>query len=266
MGRDRLAALRVCKRCDRRHATDTPPRPSDRQSPPSPRSNCSASRPPMTPPRTRPCLHSMPRCALFRCHARRVDLALQTTSIQESIAEFDANVTAIADLHARSLNALSEQDSAANHSRLAELTESTRAHSNALSKRIQALKVRPGGASTQDAEIRKNRVRLRRPNHNHVTETGNHRRSHWCTESLSRHSRDTRTSSNSIGRGTRIVWNGSSRLVIPLPDLVTSRFDPALHAVKPDATADEISAIVNDTQGGSNTIFQQAVGRSFEYF
>ena len=103
----------------------------------------------------------MPRCAVFHCRrVRCVDPALQTTSIQESIAEFDASVTAIADLHARSLNALSEQDSAANHARLAELTESTRALSNALSKRIQALKVRPGGASTQDAEIRKNRVRL----------------------------------------------------------------------------------------------------------
>lgn len=96
---------------------------------------------------------------------------LQTTSIQESIVEFNANVTAVADLHARSLNALSDQDSAANHARLAELTESTRALSNALSKRIKALKVQPGGASMQDAEIRKNRVRLRRLVRNDVTKT-----------------------------------------------------------------------------------------------
>ena len=146
-------------------------------------------------------------------HARHVDLDRQTASIQESIADFDANVTAIADLHARSLNALSEQDSAANHSRLAELTESTRALSNSLSNRIKALKSQPGGASPQDAEIRKNRVRPRRPNHNDVIETVNHRRSLWYTENLSRHSRGIRPSSNSIARGIGIVWNGSSRLV-----------------------------------------------------
>lgn len=115
------------------------------------------------------CLRSMPRSALFHyCYPRRVHLDLQTTSIQEAIAEFNANVIAIADLHARSLNALSERDSAANHSRLAELAESTRTLSNAPSKRIKGLKVQPGGASMQDAEIRKNRVR---PVHNDVTET-----------------------------------------------------------------------------------------------
>lgn len=97
--------------------------------------------------------------SLHWCYVRLIDLDRQTTSIQESIAQFDANITAIADLHARSLNAFSEQDSLANHTRLAELTESTRALSNTLSKRIQALKIQPGGASAQDAEIRKNRVR-----------------------------------------------------------------------------------------------------------
>lgn len=163
------------------------------------------------------------------------------------------------------MNALSEQDSAANHSRLAELTESTRALSNALSKRIQALNVHPAGASAQDAEIRKNRVRLRRPDHNDVTDTRTHRRSLWCTESLSRHSRGTRTSSSSIGRGTRIVSNGSSRSVTPLLDPVATVLTRPLHLVKPDATADEISAIVNDTQGGTNAIFLQAVGNPPEY-
>lgn len=230
MGRDRLAALRVCpvsRRQHPRHATHIPRRPRDRPMPRRPQSKCSASLRslPMAlrmarfylRPRIRlPCLHFMPRCVLFhRCHVPRVDLDLQTTSIEESIVEFNANVTAVADLHARSLNALSDHDSAANHSRLAQLTESTRALSNALSKRIKALKVQPGGVSMQDAEIRKNRVRLRRPNHNGDTEMGNHHRSQWYTENLSRHSRDTRTSSSSFGRGTRIVWNGSSRLVIP---------------------------------------------------
>lgn len=96
--------------------------------------------------------------------------SLQTASIQESIADFDANVTAIADLNARSLNALSEEDSAANHARLAELTESTRALSSALSNRLKALKVQPSGAGPQDAEIRKNRVCLRLMNRTGATE------------------------------------------------------------------------------------------------
>lgn len=170
------------------------------------------------------CRGAPPSCPRLR----RVDLDLQTASIQESIADFDSNVTAIADLHARSMNALSEQDSAANHARLAELTEATRALSNALSKRIQALKVQPAGAGAQDTEIRKNRVRLRCPDHNDVTATPIHCRSLWCTASLSRPSRGTRTSSSSIARGTRTVWNGSSGSVIPFLGPVASRFNSTL--------------------------------------
>jgi syntaxin 1B/2/3 len=83
---------------------------------------------------------------------------VQVTSIQEAISQFDANVNAIANLHARSLDALSEQDSATNTSQLDKLTESTRALSNEISKRIKALQAPVPSIRRQDAEIRKNRV------------------------------------------------------------------------------------------------------------
>lgn len=152
----------------------------------------------------------------------------ETTAIQESIAEFDASVTAIADLHARSMNALSEQDSAANHSRLAELTESIRALSNALSKRIQALKIQPGGAGAQDAQIRKNRITLV---HGKFVET--------------------------LQRYQNVEQQYRQRY--------KDRVERQFKIVKPDATADEVSAIVNDTQGGGNTIFQDAISSSNRY-
>ncbi|KAF8557234.1 t-SNARE [Imleria badia] len=152
----------------------------------------------------------------------------ETATIQESIAEFDANITAVADLHARSLNALSEQDSAANHSRLAELTESSRALSNALSNRIKALKIQPGGASPQDAEIRKNRITLV---HGKFVET--------------------------LQRYQTVEQQYRQRY--------RDRVERQFRIVKPDATADEVSAIVDDTQGGSNAIFLQAITSSTRY-
>ncbi|KAF8136695.1 t-SNARE [Boletus edulis] len=152
----------------------------------------------------------------------------ETTSIQESIAEFDTNVTAIADLNARSLNALSERDSAANHSRLAELTESTRALSNALSKRIKALKVQPGSASAQDVEIRKNRITLV---HGKFVET--------------------------LQRYQNVEQQYRQRY--------RDRVERQFRIVKPDATTEEMSAIVNDTQGGGNAIFLQAISSSSRY-
>ncbi|KAI9571237.1 t-SNARE [Boletus coccyginus] len=153
---------------------------------------------------------------------------VETASIQESIADFDANVTAIADLHARSMNALSEQDAAANHARLAELTEATRALSNALSKRIQALKVQPAGAGAQDTEIRKNRITLV---HGKFVET--------------------------LQRYQNVEQQYRQRY--------KDRVERQFRIVKPDATADEISAIVNDTQRGSNAVFLQAVSSSNRY-
>ncbi|KAN0076988.1 t-SNARE [Tylopilus felleus] len=152
----------------------------------------------------------------------------ETTSIQEFIAQFDANITAIADLHARSLNAFSEQDSLANHTRLAELTESTRALSNTLSKRIQALKIQPGGASAQDAEIRKNRITLL---HGKFVET--------------------------LQRYQNVEQQYRQRY--------RDRVERQFKIVKPDATTDEVAAVVNDTQGTSYGIFLEAISSSTRY-
>ncbi|KAF9246216.1 t-SNARE [Melanogaster broomeanus] len=152
----------------------------------------------------------------------------EVTSIQEEIAQFDANVNAIADLHARSLNALSEQDSATNTSQLVELTESTRALSNGLSKRIKALQVSAPGSSRQDAEIRKNRITLV---HGKFVET------------LQRY--------QSVEQQYRQQYK--------------DRVERQLKIVKPDATPEEVSAVVNDTQGGGNEIFRLAISSSNRY-
>jgi len=152
----------------------------------------------------------------------------ETASIQEFIADFDANVTAIADLHARSLNALSEQDSAANHARLAELTESTRGLSNALSNRIKVLQVQPPGTGPQDAEIRRNRITLL---HGKFVET------------LQRY--------QNVEQQYRQKYR--------------DRVERQFRIVKQDASPEEISAIVNDTEGSSNAIFLQAITSSNRY-
>ncbi|KAG8217810.1 hypothetical protein J3R82DRAFT_5974 [Butyriboletus roseoflavus] len=157
MGQDRLAALRAQRQ------VDASPAPIEMQRVrPQPTNGTSNNSylPPSQDTSSMSAFYTEVRLSSAAVPSCRVDPHLQTTSIEESIAEFSANVTAIADLHARSLNALSEQDSAANSSRLAELTESTRALSNALSNRIKALKVHSGGASVRDAEIRKNRITL----------------------------------------------------------------------------------------------------------
>jgi hypothetical protein len=80
----------------------------------------------------------------------------QTAAIQEAIQQFDANVTRIADLHSRALNALDETATQANTAQLNSLSDETRQLSNGLANRIQSLE-RPSGAG-QDAQIRKNRV------------------------------------------------------------------------------------------------------------
>ncbi|KAF9227551.1 t-SNARE, partial [Gyrodon lividus] len=152
----------------------------------------------------------------------------EVTSIQEAISQFDAHVTAIADLHARSLNVLSEQDSVTNTSRLTELTESTRALSNGLSQRIKALQAPIRNSSRQDAEIRKNRITLV---HGKFVET--------------------------LQRYQNVEQQYRQRY--------KDRVERQFKIVKPDATPEEVSVVVNDTQGGGNGMFLQAISSSNRY-
>ncbi|KAH7889283.1 t-SNARE [Phlebopus sp. FC_14] len=152
----------------------------------------------------------------------------EISSIQESISQFDSYVNAITDLHARSLNALSEADAASNTAKLAELTESTRALSNGLAKRVEALQKPVKGISKQDAEIRKNRITLV---HGKFVET--------------------------LRRYQSVEQQYRQRF--------KDRVERQFKIVKPDASPEEVSAVVNDTQGGGSGIFLQAISSSNRY-
>ncbi|KAI6036114.1 t-SNARE [Pisolithus microcarpus] len=153
---------------------------------------------------------------------------LRRTSIQDSISQFNANISTISDLHARSLNALSEQETAANTSRLSELSDSTRALSNELSTRIKALQTPVSGLTRNDSEIRKNRITLV---HGKFVEA---LRQYQAVEQQYR-------------------------------QRYRDRVERQFKIVKPDATPEEVSAVVNDTEGSGQGIFLQAISSSNRY-
>ncbi|KAI5990582.1 t-SNARE [Pisolithus marmoratus] len=152
----------------------------------------------------------------------------EVTSIQQSISQFNANIANIADLHARSLNALSEEQSTANTSQLAELTDSTRALSNDLSRRIKALQTPISGITRNDAEIRKNRITLVHGK---------------FVEALQRY--------QTVEQQYRQRYR--------------DRVERQFKIVKPNATPEELSAVVNDTEGSGDGIFLQAISSSNRY-
>ncbi|KAI6117688.1 t-SNARE [Pisolithus croceorrhizus] len=152
----------------------------------------------------------------------------EVASIQDSISQFNANINTISDLHARSLNALSEQETAANTSQLSELTDSTRALSNELSTRIKALQTPVRGLNRNDAEIRKNRITLVHGK---------------FVEALQKY--------QAVERQYRQRYR--------------DRVERQFKIVKPDATPEEVSAVVNDTEGSGNSIFLQAISSSNRY-
>jgi len=80
----------------------------------------------------------------------------QISSIQDSIKNFNANVSRIDELHSRSLNNADDAAAQRNASQLEELIEDTSALSASLKHRIQALE-RQGG-SGRDGQIRKQQV------------------------------------------------------------------------------------------------------------
>ncbi|KAL4068035.1 t-SNARE [Scleroderma yunnanense] len=152
----------------------------------------------------------------------------EITAIQDLISQFDSNITAISDLHARSLNALSDQESEKNASRLAEVTESTRTLSNDLSRRIKALQTPVRGISRNDAEIRKNRITLVHGK---------------FIEALQRY--------QVVEQQYRQRYK--------------DRVERQFKIVKKDATPEEIAAVVNNTGGSGDGIFLQAISTSNRY-
>ncbi|KAG2367528.1 t-SNARE [Suillus spraguei] len=150
----------------------------------------------------------------------------EATAIQDSIQDFDDNVTRVAEFHSRSLNALDDAAIQANAAQLERLTDETRQLSNSLANRIRALE-KPGGAGP-DAQIRKNRIDVVRTK---------------FMATLQRY--------QDVERQYRQQYR--------------QRVERQFKIVKPDATPDEVAAVVNDDQGGGNQVFAQALTSSTRY-
>ncbi|KAG1754495.1 t-SNARE [Suillus lakei] len=202
MGRDRLAALRA----QRQNATPDPGQGAyEMQAHPSPSANGTGNG-----------AGTDPLSAFYA----------EATAIQDSIQDFDDNVTRVAEFHSRSLNALDDAATQANAAQLERLTDETRQLSNSLANRIRALE-KPAGAGP-DAQIRKNRIDVVRTK---------------FMATLQRY--------QDVERQYRQQYR--------------QRVERQFKIVKPDATPDEVAAVVNDDQGGGGQIFAQALTSSNRY-
>jgi len=135
----------------------------------------------------------------------------EISAIQDSIKNFNDNVSRIGDLHSRSLNNTDENAAQRNHAQLEELVGDTSALSTTLKRRIKALE-RQGG-SGRDAQIRKQQTALVKSK---------------FVEAIQ--------SYQTIEQQYRAKHK--------------QRMERQIKIVNPDATPEEIRAAVNDDQGG----------------
>jgi syntaxin 1B/2/3 len=142
-------------------------------------------------------------------------------SIQDALREFNDSVARIGDLHNRSLNNTDDAAAARVQAELDALVDQTSARSQTLKGRIQALARMP--ASGRDVQIKRQQTQLVREKF-----------------------KDAIQSYQQVEQQFRQRYK--------------QRMERQFKIVKPDATPDEIRAVVEDTQGGQ--VFQQAVGRS----
>ncbi|EGN95421.1 hypothetical protein SERLA73DRAFT_142087 [Serpula lacrymans var. lacrymans S7.3] len=155
------------------------------------------------------------------------DYYAEITSIQDAIQQFDTNITRISDLHSRSLNTLDESASQQNATQLEELVADTRQLSNSIKERVKSLEGYTSSGA-QDAKIRKNRTAFVRSK---------------FMEALQRY--------QEVERQYRAKYK--------------ERVERQFKIVKPDATPDEVAAVVNDDQAGGSQIFAQAISSSNRY-
>ncbi|KIJ68995.1 hypothetical protein HYDPIDRAFT_172496 [Hydnomerulius pinastri MD-312] len=148
----------------------------------------------------------------------------EISSIQDSLKAFNANVVRIDELHSRSLNNTDDAAAQRHSSQLEELVEDTSALSATLKRRIQALE-RQGG-SGRDGQIRKQQTALVKSKF--VDAIQNYQ---------------------TVEQQYRQKYK--------------QRMERQYKIVKPDATAEEIRAVVNDDSGGQ--IFSQALMNSNRY-
>jgi len=142
----------------------------------------------------------------------------EISSLQDAIRTFNDSVAQIADLHSRSLN--NTDDNSANRiaQQLDELVEETSAMSSTLKRRIKALEAQ--GGSGRDGQIRKSQTALVKSK---------------FVEAIQNYT--------GVEQQYRTKYK--------------QRMERQFKIVKPDATPEEIRAVVNDEQNGA--IFSQAL-------
>jgi len=155
------------------------------------------------------------------------DFYSEITSIQEAIQTFNANVTRISELHSRSLSSTDEGFNRHNSAMLDELISQTRDSGNEIKGRIQVLESQPA-KSNEDVRMRKNRISFLRTK---------------FMEGLQNYQQ--------VERDYRAKYR--------------QRVERQFMIVKPDATPEEVNAVVNDSSGGGDQIFAQALTQSTRY-
>ncbi|KAI8998485.1 t-SNARE [Trametes punicea] len=145
-------------------------------------------------------------------------------SIQDDIRTFNDNVARISDLHSRSLNATDDVATQRVNQQLEELVADTSALSNVLRRRIKALQQQ--GGSGRDGQIRKQQTGLVKQK---------------FMEAIQNY--------QSVEQQYRQKYK--------------QRLERQYKIVKPDATPEEVKAVVDDVQGGQ--IFSQALMNSNRY-
>lgn len=155
------------------------------------------------------------------------DFYAEVSSIQDGIAEFSANVARISELHSRSLNSTDESVSRQNAALLDDLGLQTRRLSTSLKERIQALDAK-ALPRPQDARVQKNQIGLLRSKFVEVLQNY-----------------------QTVERDYRARYR--------------QRVERQFKIVKPDATQEEVNAVVDDVGGGGDQIFSQALSSSTRY-
>ncbi|KAI9065110.1 t-SNARE [Trametes sanguinea] len=148
----------------------------------------------------------------------------EIASLQDDIRTFNDNVARISDLHSRSLNATDDVQNERVNRQLEELVADTSALSNVLRRRIKALQKQ--GGSGRDGEIRKQQTGLVKQK---------------FMEAIQNY--------QTVEQQYRQKYK--------------QRLERQYKIVKPDASPEEVKAVVDDDQGGQ--IFSQALMNSNRY-
>jgi len=148
----------------------------------------------------------------------------EISSLQDSLRTFNDNVVRISDLHSRSLNNMDDSAAQRNAAQLDELVEDTSALSATLKRRIKALEKQ--GGSGRDGQIRKQQTALIKSK---------------FVEAIQNY--------QTVEQQYRTKYK--------------QRMERQFKIVKPDASPEEVKAVVNDENGGQ--IFSQALMSSNRY-